>query len=334
MNKSEEITYELCKKSFLSLWSFANPLRGDGKELCDVLVVVDPNVVIFSVKEIQYTENANQAVALERWERRAIKKSAKQIYNAQRWIVQNRVVLTKDKETIAIPDLKKARIHRVAVALGSKGMVPIGCGDFGKGFVHVHDETSFHLVLQELDTITDFVDYLSSVESFLFRGADVTVAGGEEDLLALYLQNNRSFPGKFDHMVVVGGMWKEFERRPEVKRRRQEDKISYLWDAIIEEFSQYEREGTLEYDSNPGQIELVLRTMAKENRFSRRILSQQIDDLLRTTPKTKRRSKVLQAQSGITYVLLVSEKERERKNRRRNWNIALGSRRSFFPHRL
>lgn len=84
MNRTEQITYELCKKSFLSFWSHANPLRADGKELCDVFVVFDPHIVIFSVKEIQYHKNAKESVALRRWERRAVERSAKQIYNAQK----------------------------------------------------------------------------------------------------------------------------------------------------------------------------------------------------------------------------------------------------------
>ena len=327
MNRSEQITYELCKKSFLSLWSYANPLRADGKELCDVLVVFDPHIIILSVKEIRYADNADESVALRRWERRAVEKSVKQIYNAQRWITLNRAVLASDKKTVPIPDAKKLKIHRVAVALGSEGKVSIGSGDFGKGYVHVYDEVSAHRILHELDTVTDFVDYLTAIESLSthFRHR------GQEDLLALYLENNRSFPDKLDILLIQGDMWKEFENRPEVRKRREEDRISYLWDSIIEEFTGYVQDGALEFESNPGETELVLRTMAKEIRFSRRVLSQQIDDILRTTPKTKRRSKLLQSQSGIIYVLLVSEKGRDREDRRRELELRCYVAKNIFP---
>ncbi|MGA2239355.1 MAG: hypothetical protein ABSG74_09105 [Candidatus Bathyarchaeia archaeon] len=317
MNKSEEITYNLCKKSFLSLWSFANPLRADGKELCDILVVFDRHIVIFSVKDIQFAETVDAFVASRRWERRAVRKSAKQIYNAERWITQSRSILTTDKKAILLPDPKHAEIHRVAVALGSKGMVPIVSGDvlgLGKGYVHVYDELSMHRTMQELDTITDFVAYLAAVETLITCGK-VVLNASQDDLLASYLQNNRTFPLNFDTLIVEGGIWDEFDRRPEVKKRREEDRISYLWDGIIEEFSESIRKGTLELDGRPGETELVLRTMAKENRFSRRILGQQIADIVET-PKTKRRSKILQAQSGIIYVLHVSEKSRDRRQRR------------------
>jgi hypothetical protein len=317
MNKSEEITYNLCKKSFLSLWSFANPLRADGKELCDILVVFDRHILVFSVKDVQLAETVDALVASKRWERRAVKKSAKQIYNAERWITQGRSILTTDNMPILLPDPKHAEIHRVAVALGSKGMVPIVSGDvlgLGKGYVHVYDEVSMHRTMQELDTITDFVAYLAAVETLVTCGK-VVLNGGQDDLLASYLQNNRTFPQNFDTLIVERGIWDEFDRRPELKKRREEDRISYLWDAIIEEFSECIRKETLEFDSKPGETELVLRTMAKENRFSRRILGQQIADIVET-PKTKRRSKILQAQSGIVYVLHVSEKSRDRRQRR------------------
>ena len=331
MNRTEQITYELCKKSFLSFWSHANPLRADGKELCDVFVVFDPHIVIFSVKEIQYPRNAKESVALRRWERRAVERSAKQIYKAQKWVALNRVILTSDKKPIPMPDARGLRIHRVAVALGSEGKAPIGSGDFGKGYVHVHDEVSIHRTLRELDTITDFVDYLTAVESLSKRITRAILDRGQEDLLVLYLENNRSFPDKVDILVIQGDMWKEFQNRPEVKKRREEDRISYLWDFIIEELSGYTRDGELEYESKPGETELVLRTMAKENRFSRRVLSQQLDDILRTTPKTHRRAKLLQSPSGVIYVLLVSEKGRDREDRRRELEYRCYVAKNMFP---
>ncbi len=322
MNRSEEFTYKLCKHSFLSLWSFATPHKKDGKELCDVLVVLDPYLIIFSVKEIQFSDEALEPTASRRWRRKAVDESVKQIYNAQRWIAKGITAFANRDKPISIPDLKNLRIHRVAVALGSKGKVDIESRDFGRGFVHVYDEASLYLVLRELDTITDFVDYLRAVESLLSRdNRHIVLQGGHKDLMAMYLVNNRSFTEEFNLLIVGDDLWEGFEDRPEVKRRRKEDMTSYLWDSLIEKLSIHAREGTWEYASNPGEAELVLRTMAKENRFSRRFLSQQIDDILRTTPKG-RRVRLLQSPSGTVYVILVSEKGRDRDERR----AELGSR--------
>ncbi len=319
MNRSEKFTYELCKKSFLSLWSFATPHLQSGKELCDILVVSDPYVIIFSVKEIQFADDrALESVALKRWRRKAVDKSVKQIYNAQRWITKGIPAYTDQKKPISIPDLKNLKVHRVAVALGSKGKVGIESRDFGKGFVHVYEEESMYLLLRELDTITDFADYLTAVESLLLKGDEKTIVlqGGHEDLLALYLFNNRSFPEEFNALLVGDDLWDGFEDRPEVKRRRQEDKISYLWDALLETLAGHEKEGTWEYALDGRQAELALRTMAKENRFNRRVLAQQVDEILRTTPVGMSRGRLIQSSSGKVYVILLSPKGDNRDERR------------------
>jgi hypothetical protein len=56
INKAEEFVFHICRETFLSLWSYANPLGKNGKELCDILIVCDPDIVIFSVKEIEFKE--------------------------------------------------------------------------------------------------------------------------------------------------------------------------------------------------------------------------------------------------------------------------------------
>jgi hypothetical protein len=83
MNASEEYTLGLCHKTFLSLWSYANPRSEPGKELCDVLVVCDPDVVVFSVKDIQFRDTGDFAVNAERWSRKAVDESIHQLYGAK-----------------------------------------------------------------------------------------------------------------------------------------------------------------------------------------------------------------------------------------------------------
>ena len=51
---TEAFAHSVCRQSFLSLWSYASPQgRTPGKELCDILVVCDPDIIIFSVKEVK-----------------------------------------------------------------------------------------------------------------------------------------------------------------------------------------------------------------------------------------------------------------------------------------
>ena len=85
MNAAEAFVYQLCRGSFLSLWSYMNPRQKvNGKELCDILVVCEPDIIIFSVKHSTLSKNGTPAVNMARWKRRAIDSSVSQIYGAER----------------------------------------------------------------------------------------------------------------------------------------------------------------------------------------------------------------------------------------------------------
>jgi hypothetical protein len=67
---SERYLKRLCDRSFLSLWSYPGVFRdqgrtngkGDGKEVCDLLVVFENHVIIFSDKYIQFDNAADVGV--------------------------------------------------------------------------------------------------------------------------------------------------------------------------------------------------------------------------------------------------------------------------------
>ena len=88
LNESEKKLANLAEGSFLSLWSYPNLFidKGDGKELCDLLVIFGNHVLIFSDKSIDYQDIANENVAWKRWYKKAVRKSADQIYGAERWL--------------------------------------------------------------------------------------------------------------------------------------------------------------------------------------------------------------------------------------------------------
>jgi hypothetical protein len=92
MNESEQLVYDLCRKSFLSWWNYPTPYKDDDNELCDALVLCSPDVIIFSVKDTEYKDTGRTAIDEARWERKAIDKSSNQIYGAERWISGNGVI--------------------------------------------------------------------------------------------------------------------------------------------------------------------------------------------------------------------------------------------------
>ncbi|MHB1524649.1 MAG: hypothetical protein ACYCYB_11930 [Candidatus Dormibacteria bacterium] len=47
VTETERMLANFCERSFLKLWSYANPYKDDGKELCDVLAVFGDHVFVF-----------------------------------------------------------------------------------------------------------------------------------------------------------------------------------------------------------------------------------------------------------------------------------------------
>jgi len=296
--------YRMCRHSFLSLWSYMNPRKKpQGKELCDVLVVCEPDVIIFSVKQIRLTNSGKPEIDAERWRRRAIDESCKQIYGAERILRTSPNVIKSDSLLgVPLPSASEIRIHRVAVALGGKRQVNLPFGDFGKGFIHVMDEVSFLTLLKELDTITDFVAYLTAKEAFCQSKIKVIFDGPEENLLAVYLHAGRKFPENYDAVVVSDGLWEQIIAKEEYKRKQAANQDSYIWDALIEKFGQDFLAGQLEFAPGASETERAIRRIAREDRFARRILGKSFKEFMDNSHKIL--SRMTKSPSGVVYVFL------------------------------
>lgn len=370
-NESEIYLGHLCKHTFLSLWSYHNPYRkqgkrmasesqvllGEGKELCDLLVIFGNHVIIFSDKYCEFRSSGDIRLDWSRWYKRAIEASANQIYGAERWIKEypNEIYLDKKCANIVpikLPNSNELNFHRIVVAhgaskkciseLGGSGSFMIkpsiigdnhygtGCMPFTigvvnqeKGYIHVLDDNSLDVVLKTLDTISDFVQYLFRKEEFI-RSGDFAMAAGEDDLLAHYLSyidevNQHSFyPDSFKkgHVIYIDeGLWVEFCHSSERIAQAEANKVSYLWDEIIERFSYTILTGTSCHmpQLNIQTQETLLRILAKENRTRRRFLSRTLLSLISNTPKEMRCTKVVTplTDGGPFYLFLLLPKLKE-----------------------
>lgn len=315
LTPSEQFTHNLCTKSFLSLWCFNNPLGKKAKELCDVLVVCDPDIVVFSVKEITLGDPDDQ-INHERWQRKAVEASLKQLYGAAKWLSSASHVIHADgTQGIPLPPAETRRIHLAAVAFGSGGQCLIRSGDFGKGHVHVFTEQSLIDVLTELDTITDFVHYLSAKEIFLTNCGSIVNTGTEADLLGFYIHRGRTFPVNAGLLMIDHGIWDEIQSNPEFLARKIEDRESYKWDNLIEMLAGDEGHDHPEYGLELTDREFVVRGMAREDRFNRRILSNTLIDFLRAAKTGTTRSRIIQSPSRCLYVFAYFAKDKQREIR-------------------
>jgi hypothetical protein len=271
MTRSETVVFNLCRRSALSLWSYANPRKRDRvKELCDVLIVFNNRIVIFQVKEHALSETADPAVAAQRWLRAAVDEAIAQLHGARRELARmDRVIRADSTDGIDLPPVNERRIHLVAVATGAKRSIPLFGGNRnGDGYVHVIEEEALNAILGELDTAGDFFHYLEAKEAF----PGTIVCEGEENLLAAYLTAGRQLPTNCDHLVVGDDMWPGIRSRPEFIARKEEDRVSYWWDEMIERFIK-DYEVCADLGPSPSDHEMVVRVLAGENRFARRILS-------------------------------------------------------------
>lgn len=312
---AERYLKKLCDRSFLSMWSYSGIFndKGTGQEVCDLLVVFDNHVIIFSDKDCEFPNTGDIELDWRRWYKKAIKKSADQVYGAERWILKhpNRLFLDQTCKIpfpIDLPSSDVAKIHRIVVAhsasakcaeiFGGSGSLRINTGilddaqpftigkfDSAKGYVHVFDDTTLDILLDKLDTISDFVAYLEKKERFL-TGEYVVISAGEEELLSFYLKDLNEndehdfiFKEDISKLRVIflddEGSWTKFSDSLERKAQIEADKISYFWDWLIENFANHFREGTSYYNNHEDikNQEVMLRLLAKENRTRRRFLS-------------------------------------------------------------
>ena len=109
---------------------------------------------------------------------------------------------TPSGEPLEIGNINELHIHRVSVSLGSGGVIPVSFGQHNDKFVHVLTEEGFRILFHELDTMPDFVHYLSDREDFFTNRCQALIYHSEGDLLMLYVQGNGHFPDYSDKTAV------------------------------------------------------------------------------------------------------------------------------------
>jgi hypothetical protein len=346
---------KLCRRSFLSLWSYANLYTGEGRkrekgvgrELCDLLVVFGNDVIIFSVKHIKFHLLIDPLIAWKRWFKKAVLKSANQVYGAESWlrVYPDRIFLDsncQNKIPVRLPHANEMRVHRIVVSLGvyeackkffggnSLGSLIIKSDLIGKdhldspfmighvnpkkGFLHVFEEFTLDAILKELDTVSDFIDYLLKKENILSHEKQVIIAAGEEQLLSIYLtrmndagEHDFNLPDGYTFIHLDEGFWEDMVQNPQYLAKKKADQISYVWDRLIEHFIEYGY-GCDFPDKNEVPIteqEPAMRLMAAESRLRRRQLGHSLIDFLEKSQK-ERRARLVYSNDfrDIAYVFL------------------------------
>lgn len=312
---TERILAEFCERSFLKLWSYPNPYKDDGHELCDLIAVFGNHVFIFFVRENQLIHDTDKdlQVLWERWKRNVVDRQTKTAHGAERYIRSGRSVFLDPKCTTQFPlpiEPPQAVFHKIIVAHGAKDACkqassqniygslaitysaddtrsksPFHISIDKHNPIHIFDSHNLPIVLSELDTVSDFATYLDEKLRAISELDSLSYCG-EEDLLGHYLLNydnttKRHFIGtkRADvNSVLIGeGEWYDFIQTALYKNTKSKDQISYFWDELIQRTCHNALEGTLGGNSDLFRGESAIYEMVKEPRFIRRAISEKIE---------------------------------------------------------
>ncbi len=217
-------------------------------------------------------------------------------------------------EKLPIPiDTKNWKFHRIVVAFGAdeackndskhniNGSLSIGYVDLNdskeptatlvpfcltlpqKDFIHVFDSHNLEIILGELDTVRDLLLYFEEKERAI-KNNNCLFYCGEENLLAHYLynfdeKNNKNYIGTNDENVGVisigQGLWEDFIKDDSYQIRKEENKISYVWDGLVQELSRYALSNELA-GADVFTEKTAITEMANELRYIRRVFSEAI----------------------------------------------------------
>lgn len=302
--QGEDFVNKLAYRSLLKYWCYPGPLdeKGDRKEICDLLIIFDETVIIISVKN--YTFNKNYS----RYFRRTIEKAVKQIYGAERKLYEsNRDIYIKHPDrTIELFNPEEAKAtYRIIVNLGEgTQFYPFHWLASSKKYITIFNKDAFVKIIEELDTIQDFVNYLEQREmlfadksAVILPGAEnefdfqtaqqffehvgenmhpkhnnqsVLISGTEYDLLAYYLKFERTFPQSLyskdytGHVITIDGFWNEFTQDRRYIQKKELDKVSYLIDELVKR----------EILSNEHEMSIAAaKCLLSLDRFERRIIA-------------------------------------------------------------
>jgi hypothetical protein len=323
VTQTERVLADLCDKTFLKLWSFANPFKADEKELCDLIAIFENHVFIFFDRESRKFDNTDKDIMLSwrRWKKKVIDKQIKTSNGAEKYIKSSSKIYLDTKCTRTFPiniSASNIIIHKIIVAHGAdhacKNFAPnnisgslaisYGIPRNGTSFpfmvnldknnpVHVLDSHNLEIILGELDTFFDFISYIEAKEEAIQK-LDCLCYCGEEDLLAHYFMNyneskNKHYIGtkdkKINGVFIGEGEWKDFSQSEIYNRRKLADKESYLWDNLLQYTCQNALDGTLMGNADIFNVQSAIYEMAKEPRFSRRALSEHMLKSIRNFPE-------------------------------------------------
>jgi len=221
VTQTENLLTQLCENTFLKLWSYPNPFKADGDEMCDLIAVFGNEVFLFFDRKNTALEeaevDADYMVKWGRWKRKTVDRQLKTAHGAERYLRNKGIIFLDPKLEqqlpVPLPD-KNLIVHKIIVAHGAgdacknfseeniSGSLAIAYGSSipanalppffisldRENPVHVFDSANLHILMGELDTVADLSAYLTAKDDAIRRYKGLSYCA-EEDLLAMFFLN-------------------------------------------------------------------------------------------------------------------------------------------------
>ncbi len=103
---TEKVLSSLCERTFLKLWSYPNPFKDDGNELCDLIAVFDDHVFVFFDREVKAFDkipDEDVLVAWMRWKRKVVDKQIKALKGAEKYVRSGNPIFLDSKCETELP---------------------------------------------------------------------------------------------------------------------------------------------------------------------------------------------------------------------------------------
>lgn len=299
--EGEQAVNTIAFHTYLKYWCYPNPKdeRGSKKEICDLLILFKDTAIIVSIKNYSFKGD------YEKYFRSTLEKAISQVQGAERKLFHNNAEVYIKHPDLAEMQFVPSRykfVFRLIVNLHTGPLFYPGGKLTNKGkYIHIFNWFAFLKVVQELDTIPDFIHYLkvreqafSEREILIMTGKEedwdtytgrefhkymssfnptkkvgMLLSGTELDLLADYYFNERKFNKHiYSTEYNIGsfgldGKWEAYINRKEVQRKKHDDRASYFIDEFVK------RE--VLYKNDNANIELATELLSF-SRFERRIL--------------------------------------------------------------
>lgn len=254
--KSEDIVHQICEKIFLSDFVVPNPKyqksNNQEREIADTLILFDTHLIGFQTKsktetkKISEKNDADVGRVLNQ-----IAKGIKQLKSIKAAMEAHKKLTVKNKINVEIAfDTNTVQNITGIVILDLLGEEQFDeeekteiLGGFERHFgipVHIFLRSDLELISTEIDTPTDFIQYLEKREKLYDRGILIPTVS-ERDFLAVYkLQPGLiedALSGKVDGFAIAEGRWGMYTTKlQELRNERMKlNHESYFVDRIIKE---------------------------------------------------------------------------------------------------